>query len=396
MGLKIGICGAGRFSRWFIPIFQAHPSVEEVCLADKFPDRLASQAANFGIKRTFGSLDDLCASDVDAVAIFTQRWLHGPQAVQALKAGKHVYSAVPTGVTLEEIAELVDTVKSTGLTYMLGETSYYYPVAIYCRKRFANGDFGRFVYGEGEYIHDMSHFYASFQHSGGDQWRSHASLPPMFYATHSISMVLSVTGARMTDVSCFGFADSNEDDIFDANLSMWDNTFSNETALFRTSDGGACRINELRRIGCRGPRSVRMSMYGTEASYEEQANARAWVTKDRANIVDLTELLAPQTKLPNAESDSGSLQETAVPEQFLSAVHPVERLPQEFLDLPSGHEGSHHFLVLDFIEAVESAKLPPNHVWTAARYCAPGLVAHESAKRGGELMKVPDFGDPPT
>ena len=144
MGLKIGICGAGRFSKWFIPIFQAHPSIEEVCLADVFPDRLASQAARFGIKRTFSSLDDLCASDVDAVAIFTQRWLHGPQAVQALKAGKHVYSAVPTGVSLEEIAELVDTVKSTGLTYMLGETSYYYPVAIYCRKRYADGDFGRF------------------------------------------------------------------------------------------------------------------------------------------------------------------------------------------------------------------------------------------------------------
>ena len=216
----------------------------------------------------------------------------------------------------------------------------------------------------------------------------------MFYATHSISMILSVTGARMTDVSCFGFTDSHEDGVFDADLSMWDNTFSNETALFRTSDGGACRINELRRIACRGPRSVRMSMYGTDASYEEQANARAWVTKDRANIVDLTGLLAPQTKQKNLESDSGDLRETAVPEQFLSAVHPVERLPQEFLDLPSGHEGSHHFLVLDFIEAVESAKLPPNHVWTAARYCAPGLVAHESAKRGGELMKVPGFRRP--
>jgi hypothetical protein len=41
-----------------------------------------------------------------------------------------------------------------------------------------------------------------------------------------------------------------------------------------------------------------------------------------------------------------------------------------------------------------SGKLPPNHVWAAARYCAPGIVAHESAKREGELMKVPDFGEP--
>lgn len=37
----------------------------------------------------------------------------------------------------------------------------------------------------------------------------------------------------------------------------------------------------------------------------------------------------------------------------------------------------------------------PNHVWAAARYNVPGIVAHESATRDGELMAVPDFGDPP-
>ena len=38
-------------------------------------------------------------SDVDAVAIFTQRWTHGPLVVQALRAGKHVYSAVPMAIS---------------------------------------------------------------------------------------------------------------------------------------------------------------------------------------------------------------------------------------------------------------------------------------------------------
>ena len=39
--------------------------------------------------------------------------------------------------------------------------------------------------------------------------------------------------------------------------------------------------------------------------------------------------------------------------------------------------------------------LPPNHVWAAARYCAPGLVAHESAQKDGIMLDVPDFGEPP-
>ena len=64
------------------------------------------------------------------------------------------------------MATLIEAVAESGLTYMMGETSYYYPATLYCRERFQRGDFGRFVYGEGEYLHDMSHgFYEAYQHS---------------------------------------------------------------------------------------------------------------------------------------------------------------------------------------------------------------------------------------
>jgi hypothetical protein len=76
-------------------------------------------------------------------------------------------------------------------------------------------------------------------------------------------------------------------------------------------------------------------------------------------------------------------------------VHPVWRLPAELVNRPSGHHGSHHFLTDDFVRACSTGALPPNHVWAAARYNLPGLIAHESAKREGELLTVPDLGDPP-
>ena len=63
--------------------------------------------------------------------------------------------------------------------------------------------------------------------------------------------------------------------------------------------------------------------------------------------------------------------------------------------MENGHAGSHQFLVQDFVEALESGKLPPNHVWLAARYNAPGIVAHESAMRDGEVLEIPDYGMPP-
>ena len=107
MGLKIGLCGAGAFGSAFVPVFQRHPLVDEVYLAEVRPDRLEEKAAEFGVTKTFPSLEALCESDCDCVGLFTQRWLHAPQAVHALKSGKHVYSAVPAGwKTLEGVYAL--------------------------------------------------------------------------------------------------------------------------------------------------------------------------------------------------------------------------------------------------------------------------------------------------
>ena len=79
----------------------------------------------------------------------------------------------------------------------------------------------------------------------------------------------------------------------------------------------------------------------------------------------------------------------------VSSVHPVHLLPKEYLGLNNGHNGSHQFLVHDFITACVSGRTPPNNVWDAARYLVPGLIAHESALQGGILLEVPDFGAPP-
>ena len=122
-----------------------------------------------------------------------------------MRSGKHVFSAVPAGVTLEELEELIATAKETGQLYMLGETSYYGGSTILCRKQFHRGRFGRFVYAEAGYHHDMEHgFYPPYQVANGPEWKQFASFPPMLYPTHSVGKILSVTGARMTRVSCLG------------------------------------------------------------------------------------------------------------------------------------------------------------------------------------------------
>jgi predicted dehydrogenase len=388
--------GVGAFAQSFIPLFKAHPLVEEVVLCDLDADKLAQNAVKHGIPATSPSLDALCETDVDAVAIITQPWLHAPQAIQALRANKHVYSAVPTGRTVQEITGLVEAVRETGRIYMIGETSYYYPGVIYCREQHARGAFGHIVYGEAEYYHDWDHgLYDVARWRGGARWLETAGSPPMYYPTHSTSQIISVTGAFMTRVSCQGFVDRADDGIYQADVNRYGNLYSNESALFRMSDGSMCRINEFRRIG--HPGAVRMCLYGTEGSFEDNTAGAMWVTKDRNSSLRLDDLLAckgaPVRR--NGEPAEGMDLVTAQDGTHLgvSQVHPVERLPQAFVGLPNGHRGSHQFLVDDFVRACVTGETPPNNVWDAARYAIPGIVAHESAMRGGVLLEVPDLGD---
>ena len=399
MKIKIGIAGCGGFASQFVPLFRDHPLVEKVAVCDMIRERADSYSKLYGIKDAYYSYEDLLKSDVNCIAVYSQRHLHGPMVIAALDAGKHVCSAVPTASSMDEIHQIVQKVRQTGLTYALMETSYYYGSTIFCRKKFKDGSMGKFVYGEARYCHDMDHFYASFRRSGGENWKQVAGIPPMYYPTHSVSMITSVTGAKVRKVSCSGFVDHHEDAIFREGANLWDNIFSNQSALMYTSDGGSCLINEFRRIGySQGKNSVYQSLFGTEGVYEQGAAGCIWMEREKKITQDVTEFLnccdASGGDLNFIDSGlSESLKLDFVTRE--GQVHNRARLPESFAKHRNGHFGSHQFLVDDFIKAVHFDKLPPNHVWAAAGYCAPGLVAHESAKKDGMLMDVPDFGDPP-
>ena len=104
--IRIAFVGCGQFCQHFVPLFKAHPAVEYVAVCDKFPERSKDFKERFGADRIFESFDDVIVSDdINTVAIFTQRDLHGQMAIAALKAGKNVYSAVPMALKVEEINE---------------------------------------------------------------------------------------------------------------------------------------------------------------------------------------------------------------------------------------------------------------------------------------------------
>ena len=122
--IKIVVVGCGRFAKSFVPLFKAHPTVEKVYVCDLKRERAEDYAQKFDVEIMDSFEEALAGDKVNSVAIFTQRFKHGPMVIQALKAGKHVYSAVPCSLKVEEIKEIEKLVRETRLTYSMGETGY--------------------------------------------------------------------------------------------------------------------------------------------------------------------------------------------------------------------------------------------------------------------------------
>ena len=79
---------------------------------------------------------------------------HAQHAIQALRAGKHVLLEVPAAETVEECWDLVEAVRTTGLTFMMAENYIYSRRFRLVGSAVAAGAFGELVSAGGSYIED--------------------------------------------------------------------------------------------------------------------------------------------------------------------------------------------------------------------------------------------------
>ncbi|NLG15275.1 MAG: Gfo/Idh/MocA family oxidoreductase [Lentisphaerae bacterium] len=404
MRRKTRICfiGCGAFCRSFVPLFKAHPDVEYTAVCDLIPERAQKYHEMFDVPIVPTFEDAISDPNFNAVAIFVQRHLHGPLVIEALKAGKNVYSAVPVASTIEEIVEIERLVRKTGLTYSMGETGYYRACAVFCREKMASGEMGDFVYGEAQYNHDQRHFHYSEEHHG-KEWKKIAGIPPMLYPTHSTSMILGcLPGVYVKKLSAFGYEEKYLTDIFGReDQNYWGNPFSNTAMLCQLSNGGIARISENRRLAFAGPNSYISQFYGSEGCYEFAVSRHYFTHWDKNDPQKLLMDEVSHELLP--KSVTAILNEPGTPQKISDQMgfwesaprQHTERIPIEYRHEKNGHNGCHHFMVDDFCQAMATGLLSPTNIWQSARFNIPGLVAHQSAMQGGVLMDVPDLGDPP-
>lgn len=391
--VRIGVVGGG-FGRRFQ--WHLHPECSVVAVCDKREDRLQVLKETYGADDLYRDYAEfLTHPELDAVALFTPAPSHAEMVLQAFKRGKHVISAVPAGLSVEELEMLLDAVKQTGLRYMMAETSRYRQDVLTAMDLAREGRFGTIFYSESEYHHSGQGPYAydsSFDCRSCTQIKNVDQLkavvpdmdlkklsrtwawgyPPMLYPMHCTGMIVPVTGERLTEVSAYGWGDDHE--MLRENT-YGNNPFHHTVALFKTSKGHSARISIGWHIAA--GTTERATFYGDRMSFiAERPEGSPSTLVEQKDVAPFG--------LYTGVIDSGAVDE---PGHF-------SRLPEP-LRAPADHGSAEPFITHEFVRAIVEDRHPEVNIWEAIAYMMPGIIAHQSALEGGRRLKIRDYGQAP-
>jgi 2-hydroxy-4-carboxymuconate semialdehyde hemiacetal dehydrogenase len=128
MTIKIVVAGQGAFGVKHLEAIQNIPDVTVVSLAGGSPQSTKDVAEKFKIPHWSTDLAQCLAQPgVEAAILATPTQLHAQQAIQCMRAGKHVQIEIPMADSLKDAEEVVQVQQETGLVAMAGHTRRFNP-----------------------------------------------------------------------------------------------------------------------------------------------------------------------------------------------------------------------------------------------------------------------------
>lgn len=367
MGKPVNVAMVGLgFGAEFIPIYQAHPDANVYAICQRNAEKMNKVGDHFGIEKRFTQFADVLKDpQVDFVHINSPIAEHARMSLEALKAGKHVMCTVPMATTVDECRQICELVKQTGLKYMMAETVVYSREFLFIKELYEKGELGKIQHLAASHPQDMDGW--------PDYWER---MIPMHYATHVVSPVLGLLNGRAEYVSCFGSGTVREDIQQKSG-----NKFAVESCHIKIKDSDVAA--HIWRFLYDTARQYRESfdVYGTKKSFE-------WT------LVEGEPHVIHTAKKPEHEIPS----KVEVPDYAHLLPEPIRKFTRSIQDAShlsfvqgGGHGGSHPHLVNEFVSALTQNRDPwPNAVQSANWTCV-GICAHESALKGGEIVRLPEF-----
>jgi predicted dehydrogenase len=329
--------------------------------------------------------------DVDGVIIATPWNWHLPMALASLKAGKYTGCEVISGLTVEEIWELVHASEKTGTPYMMLENVCYRRDVMAVLNMARKDMFGQITYAECGYQHDLREviFNDGVHMMGGGlefgdkgineaHWRTQSYIDRNadLYPTHGIgpvSQVLNIT--RGNQFAYLTSMSSPSASLHQYILDQGGPLHHNAGVKFKCGDVVTtlikCTNGEMVKMTfdtCSPrPYSLGFRIQGTEGIWTDEAQGIYF------------QKLAPEHH-----------QYEGIEKYIKQYDHPYWAKYGHLAE-GSGHGGMDYFIIREFVECVRYKKPFLMDVYDAATWSVMGPLSQHSIAQNSAPVAIPDF-----
>lgn len=295
-------------------------------------------------------------ANLDAVIVETGADIHAEFCAKALAKNINVLSDIPNVANLKEAEDLWKASQNTDAIISTGANPNEQKFTILLKDFYQKGLLGKPYYMEGEYIHwGLPKSQESVHLNENGDWRR--LLIPIRYCTHSLGPLLTILDEELRKVSCFGTGE-HADDYPENRLMKKDDMMC---AQFQTDSGVVVRLLRNGRCRCQiGHHNYRV--FGTEG-YMERIDR---MDKPVIRYHSLKELDTTMKEIGG------------------------EFMPPAYASNPkaTGHGGMDYALLDHFFDALLKGEPAPISLKEGLAMTLPGIYAEESAKRGGDVVRM--------
>jgi predicted dehydrogenase len=205
MSVKLGVIGCGAISqRRHLPEAAGHAGVRIVAVSDPNESRVKEMGIKYSATAFTDHKQMLKSADLDAVVVAGPNALHASQAIDALRAGKHVLVEKPMAGSKKEALAMIAEAKKAKKFLMVGQNQRLMPPHVKAKEILDSGRLGKVL-----------SFKTSFQHPGPDGWSLDGAKSWFFkqdmaimgvcgdLGVHKVDLMRYLLGQEFTEVSGF-------------------------------------------------------------------------------------------------------------------------------------------------------------------------------------------------
>jgi len=196
--VRLAIIGTGSMANTHAKRFKTVPGCNLVAAVDVSRERVTRFSAEHGIANPFNSVDELLAwSGFDAVSIVTPDGFHAAQAIQCLKAGKHVLCEKPLALNHADALKMVAAAKKAGVINLVNLSYRDWPAIQAVQAVVAAGRIGAIRHVEASYLQSW------LPSKVWGDWRTTPALLWRLSTNHGSRGVLGDIGVHIVDFATF-------------------------------------------------------------------------------------------------------------------------------------------------------------------------------------------------